>query len=122
MDCLTPERSFRWTLIQKFITRIPCDVIVNKFSLPLVSVIIVNYGYGCFLRDAVNSVFSQHYPHIECIIVDNASTDDGSDILIDLSRQFPGAKIVRRKDNGGQSLASKEGFEASSGEYIRPLA
>jgi glycosyltransferase involved in cell wall biosynthesis len=95
-----------------------CDVTVNKFSLPLVSVIIVNYNYGRFLRDAVDSVFAQHYPHIECIIVDNASTDDSGDILIDLSRQYPGAKIVLRKDNGGQSLASKEGFEASSGEYV----
>jgi glycosyltransferase involved in cell wall biosynthesis len=31
---------------------------------------------------------------------------------------LPDAKILRRKDPGGQSLASKEGFAASSGEYV----
>src|ERR1700730_14383763 len=91
---------------------------INKFGLPLVSVIIVNYNYGRFLREAVDSVFVQNYPNIECIIVDNASTDDSGDILVDLSRQYPCAVILRRKDNGGQSLALMEGFEASAGEYV----
>jgi glycosyltransferase involved in cell wall biosynthesis len=95
-----------------------CDVNINTFSLPLVSVIIVNYNYGRFLREAVDSVFAQNYPNIECIIVDNASTDDSGDILVDLSRQYPSAAIMRRRDNGGQSVALKEGFEASSGEYV----
>ncbi|MGH6848735.1 MAG: glycosyltransferase family 2 protein [Methylocella sp.] len=80
--------------------------------------IIVNYNYGRFLREAVDSVFVQNYPNIECIIVDNASSDNSGDILVDLSRQYPSAAILRRSDNGGQSIASKEGFEASSGEYV----
>ena len=80
--------------------------------------IIVNYNYGRFLKQAADSVFEQTYPNIECIIVDNASTDCSAAVLLDISREYPGAKIVRRKDPGGQSLASKEGFEASSGEYV----
>ena len=91
---------------------------INKFGLPLVSVIIVNYNYGRFLQQAAESVFEQTYPNIECIIVDNASTDCSAGVLLDISRQYPGAKILRRKVPGGQSLASKEGFEASSGEYV----
>ena len=91
---------------------------INKFGLPLVSVIIVNYNYGRFLREAVDSVFEQTYPNIECIVVDNASTDESADVLQDIATQYPGAKIVRRKDNGGQNLAAKDGFEASSGEYV----
>jgi len=91
---------------------------INKFGLPLVSVIIVNYNYGRFLKQAAESVFEQTYPNIECIIVDNASTDCSAAVLLDISREYPGAKFVRRKDAGGQSLASKEGFEASLGEYV----
>jgi glycosyltransferase involved in cell wall biosynthesis len=94
------------------------EIVINKFILPLVSVIIVNYNYGRFLKQAADSVFEQTYPNIECIIVDNASTDCSTAVLLDISRQYPGAKIVRRKEPGGQSLASKEGFEASSGEYV----
>jgi glycosyltransferase involved in cell wall biosynthesis len=91
---------------------------INKFGLPLVSVIIINYNYGRFLKQAAESVFEQTYPNIECIIVDNASTDCSPGVLLDISREHPAAKILRRKVPGGQSLASKEGFEASSGEYV----
>jgi glycosyltransferase involved in cell wall biosynthesis len=89
-----------------------------SFGLPLVSVIIVNYNYGRFLKQAADSVFEQTYPNIEFIIVDNASTDESADVLLAISKQYPGTTILRRSDNGGQSLASKEGFEASSGEYV----
>ena len=88
------------------------------FSLPLVSVIIVNYNYGRFLKQAADSVFEQTYPNIEFIIVDNASTDESANVLLAITKQYPGTTILRRGDNGGQSLASKEGFEASSGEYV----
>lgn len=88
------------------------------FSLPLVSVIIVNYNYGRFLKQAADSVFEQTYPNIECIIVDNASSDESADVLCDIQSRYPSTKILQRTDNGGQSLASKEGFEASSGEYV----
>jgi glycosyltransferase involved in cell wall biosynthesis len=94
------------------------EIKINKFSLPLVSVIIVNYNYGRFLKQAADSVFEQTYPNIECIIVDNASTDCSASVLLDIAREYPSAKIVRRKDPGGQSLAAKDGFEASSGEYV----
>lgn len=48
----------------------------KRFSLPLVSVIITNFNYGRYLRDAIDSVRAQSYPNVECIIVDDASTDE----------------------------------------------
>jgi glycosyltransferase involved in cell wall biosynthesis len=86
--------------------------------LPLVSVVIVNYNYGRYLREAFDSVAAQTYPNIECIIVDNASTDETSDVLREIETRSPGTKILRRKENGGQSLAVQKGFLASSGEYV----
>jgi glycosyltransferase involved in cell wall biosynthesis len=65
------------------------------FNLPLVSVIIVNYNYGRFLTQAADFVFEQTYPNIECIIVDNASTDCSASVLLDISRQYPGAVPAR---------------------------
>jgi glycosyltransferase involved in cell wall biosynthesis len=87
-------------------------------GLPLVSVIIVNYNYGRYLKQAVDSVFEQTYPNIECIIIDNASTDDSADVILAISKQYQGITILRRSNNGGQSTATIEGFEASSGEYV----
>src|SRR5262245_17591170 len=86
--------------------------------LPLVSIIVVNYNYGRYLREAFDSIARQNYPNIECIIVDNASTDESAAVLLEIESRYPRTKILRRKENGGQSLAMHEGFAASSGEYV----
>lgn len=87
-------------------------------DLPLVSIIIVNYNYGRFLRQAVASVIAQSYPHIECIIVDDASSDDSAEVLHSILKQHPDITVLRRAANGGQSIASKDGFEACRGDYV----
>ncbi len=86
--------------------------------LPMVSIVIVNYNYGRYLREVFDSVARQNYPNIECIIVDNASTDESAGVLSEIESQHPRTKVLRRKENGGQSLAVQEGFAASSGEYV----
>lgn len=90
----------------------------QAFGLPLVSVIIINHNYGRFLKEAAGSVFEQTYPHVECIIVDNASTDESPGVLHEISKRHPDTQILRRNENGGQNVAALEGFEASRGEYI----
>lgn len=91
----------------------------KKFlRLPLVSVIVVNFNYGRFLRAAVDSVFGQTYPSIECIIVDNASTDESGAVLRAIEARYANVKIARRTDNGGQTKAALEGFAASAGQYV----
>jgi glycosyltransferase involved in cell wall biosynthesis len=89
-----------------------------KFSLPLVSVVVVNYNYGRYLSAAIDSIYGQTYPHIECIVVDNASTDISCQVLEQIQAAHPTTIIVRRRDNGGQSIASLEGLRASRGQYV----
>jgi glycosyltransferase involved in cell wall biosynthesis len=88
------------------------------FKLPLVSVIIVNFNYGRYLEAAVRSVYEQTYKNVEVILLDNASTDDSALTIADLETRYPTLRVVRRADNGGQSLASLEGFLATSGPYV----
>ncbi|MGB6175821.1 MAG: glycosyltransferase family 2 protein [Methylocella sp.] len=91
----------------------------KKFlRLPLVSVIVINFNYGRFLRAAVDSVFGQTYPNIECIVVDNASTDESGPVLRAIEARYADVKIIRRADNGGQTRAALEGFAASAGPYV----
>jgi glycosyltransferase involved in cell wall biosynthesis len=87
-------------------------------KLPLVSIIVVNYNYGRFLDDAVRSAFGQSYAEIECIVVDNASTDESPDVIEALERSYPHLIVIRRARNDGQTPASLDGFERSSGEYV----
>ncbi len=90
----------------------------KRFSLPLVSVIITNFNYGRYLRDAIDSVRAQSYPNVECIIVDDASTDESPSILAALAAEFPEIKIIRKDSNAGQTAAFCDGFAASDGDYV----
>ena len=90
----------------------------HAFALPTVSVIIVNYNYGAYLEAAVASVFSQTYKRVECILLDNGSTDDSAAVIARLAARYPAMKVVMRADNAGQSVASVEGFLATSAPYV----
>ena len=87
-------------------------------ALPLVSVVIVNYNYGRFLDAAVSSVMAQSYPRCECIVVDNASTDESATVLARLQARHPALRTIMRDRNDGQTAASLDGLKASRGAYV----
>jgi glycosyltransferase involved in cell wall biosynthesis len=82
----------------------------------LVSVVIATYNMGHYLPQAVQSVLSQSYPHVEVQIVDDGSTDDTPTIL----RQWDGHPRVRvhRQMNGGQTRAKNQGVALSRGAFV----
>lgn len=52
---------------------------------PLFSVLIANYNNGCYLKDALRSIYDQSYGNWEIILVDDCSTDHSSEIYGELS-------------------------------------
>lgn len=52
----------------------------SLLNLPLVSVIMNCYNSAQFLREAIDSVYSQTYSNWEIIFLDNASTDNSAEI------------------------------------------
>ena len=79
-----------------------------------VSIIINNYNYGRFLRDAIDSALAQTYPNVEVIVVDDGSTDNSREIIASY-----GSRIIPvLKENGGQASAFNAGFAASTGDII----
>src|SRR5436853_3004216 len=79
-----------------------------------VSIIINNYNYGRFLRDAIDSALGQGYPNTEVVVVDDGSSDDSRDIIASYGNRI----IPVLKVNGGQASAFNAGFEASGGDVI----
>ena len=83
----------------------------------LVSVIIPSYNSAHYLADAVRSVFGQTYSALECIVIDDGSTDNTDDVLSELLTQYPSLKTAR-KANGGLSSARNSGLRLCSGGLI----
>ena len=79
-----------------------------------VSIIIDNYNYGRFLREAVDSALSQTYAHTEVIVVDDGSTDDSREIIATYGDRV----IPVLKANGGQGSAFNAGFKVSRGQIV----
>ncbi len=81
---------------------------------PLVSVLINNYNYGRFLREAIESALNQTYRNTEVIVVDDGSTDDSREIIASYGDRI----IPVLKENGGQASAFNAGFAASRGNWV----
>ncbi len=80
----------------------------------LVSVVIPNYNYAHYLREAIDSVLAQTYPEIEVIVVDDGSSDTSREVLTGYG---DGVKTVFQ-ENQGVSAARNNGVAASSGEFV----
>lgn len=83
-------------------------------SEPLVSIIINNYNYDHFLKEAIDSALNQTYPHMEVVVVDDGSTDRSRDII----SRYDNRIIPVLKSNGGQSSSLNAGFSICKGEII----
>ncbi|PZO21119.1 MAG: glucosyl transferase [Leptolyngbya foveolarum] len=83
-------------------------------SNPLVSILINNYNYGCYLTQAVDSALNQTYTNTEVIVVDDGSTDNSPELI----ESYGDRIIAVIKKNGGQASAMNAGFAASSGQII----
>ena len=83
-------------------------------NTPLVSIVVNNYNYDRFLREAIDSALNQTYPLKEVIVVDDGSTDGSREIIAGY-----GDRVVPiLKENGGQASTFNVGFRASRGEVV----
>lgn len=80
---------------------------------PRFSVVTPSWNQARYLRVNIESVLAQDYPHVEHIVMDNAS-DDGS---VDVLNAFPSVQWKSEPDKG-QSDAINKAIQASSHEWI----
>lgn len=82
---------------------------------PRVSVVIDNYNYGRYLGAAIDGVLHQDYDgDVECIIVDDGSTDNSRTIIESFGEKVRGLF----QKNQGQATAFNTGFAAARGEIV----
>ncbi|NJN86750.1 MAG: glycosyltransferase [Leptolyngbyaceae cyanobacterium SL_7_1] len=83
-------------------------------QLPTVTIIVNNYNYASFIRDAIDTSLEQSYPRLEVIVVDDGSTDDSVEII----HSYGDRIIPVLKPNGGQASAMNAGFQVSRGDLV----
>jgi len=83
-------------------------------NIPLVSIVTPTFNQAAFLRETIESVLSQDYPHLEYQIIDDGSTDSTPKILED----YAGRANIERHQNCGQTATINKGWERSTGEIL----
>src|ERR1700726_4923136 len=83
-----------------------------------VSVTIVTYNSGRFIKRCLESVLAQRYANKEIIVIDNAFSDGTVDIL----EQFEDrCQIIYNDENIGFAAAQNQAIRSSSAEWILTL-
>src|SRR5690242_768750 len=90
----------------------------SDLDCPLVSIIVVNRNYAAYIGKAIESIRSQDYPWFECVIVDNASTDDSLSVISASITGDPRFSVVKMAENIGQLRAALAVFAQLRGEFV----
>jgi len=83
-----------------------------------VSVTIVTYNSGRFIKRCLESVLEQKYPNLEIIVIDNASTDGTKDLLEQFEER---CQVIYNEENIGFAAAQNQAIELSRGDWILTL-
>lgn len=77
------------------------------------------YNGENFVREAIESILEQSYPHFELVITDNASTDGTEAICREYVERDPRVSYHRHPKNVGASGNYTRCFELARGEYFK---
>jgi glycosyltransferase involved in cell wall biosynthesis len=81
---------------------------------PLLSVVTPAYNQASFLRDTIESVLTQDYPHIEYRVIDDGSTDGTAATLAG----YDGRILWETQANRGQTPTINKGWALAKGDVL----
>ena len=86
------------------------------------TVVALCHNHAPYLREALDSVLAQTYPHLEVWLVDDASTDDSPSILREYAAAHPAWHLLLLPENVGNCRAFNQAFRQSQGEFVVDFA
>lgn len=89
-------------------------------KLPKISVVVTCYNCRDYIGDAIRSVARQTLRDFECVVVDDASTDDSAAIVGQLLTELadPRFSLIRLDKNVGQTGATRRGLAATKATFV----
>jgi glycosyltransferase involved in cell wall biosynthesis len=86
-----------------------------------VSVLIPLYNSAATIERAVRSAMQQTLRNIEVLVADDASTDNGADIVARLAQEDPRVRLLRLPSNGGKPRAMNIMTARARGNWLAVL-
>lgn len=89
---------------------------------PLVTVICTCYNHEKYVLDALNSVINQVYQNIQLIIVNDNSTDNSNEVILNWQTQNSHIRFIQNKINLGITESFNNAYKYAKGDYLIDLA
>lgn len=89
---------------------------------PLVTVILTAFNHQDYIAESLQSVLDQQYPHIQLIVIDNASTDRTLSVIERLYEKFSDFIMIKNLFNKGLCQAFNQGLSLAKGKYVIDLS
>lgn len=70
------------------------------------------------IERSITSVLDEREVVLECVVIDDGSTDGTADLVAAMARRDPRVVLVRLATNGGVSNARNEGLAVARGEWL----
>lgn len=86
--------------------------------MPKISVIVSVYNEEKYLRRCLDSILNQTYKDIEIIIINDGSTDNSEDIILEYKEKYLDIIKYFKKNNTGIAETRNVGIEKAAGEYF----
>lgn len=83
-----------------------------------VTVLMSVYNGLPYLRESIESILQQTYSDFEFLIIDDASNDGSSDVLVEYARRDERIRILTNEQNMGLGYSLARGVEASNTPWI----
>jgi glycosyltransferase involved in cell wall biosynthesis len=89
-------------------------------NTPLVSIIIPTFNRAHLIGETLDSVLAQTYQNWECIVVDDGSTDDTSEVMSGYIASDKRFQYFHRPENKlkGANACRNQGFYKSRGDFL----
>ena len=86
--------------------------------MPKISVIVPVYNTGRYLQKCFNSILSQEMQDFEIIVINDGSTDNSQELIMQYVEGYPNKIKYFQKENSGISSARNFGVEKATGDYL----
>lgn len=107
--------------LYKVTSAIADDAAEVRHIEPLLSVVIPTYNYARYLAQCVQSVLDQGVDNIEILVLDNASTDDTTEVMAAFADN-PKVRYIRNRYNYGPGYNWRNGLRIAQGRYFTFLS
>ena len=87
-------------------------------TIPLITIGITAYNAALTIDYAIQSALAQDWPNKEIIVIDDASTDNTSEIIKKLAEANSNIQVIRQEQNKGVAAARNKIIKTAKGEFI----